>query len=159
MLKSWGLLNKLLYASDLLCTPLYLDNQSSPLIYTSSASFRQSGAVPEKGRGPSQATSDDYLYDSELSHEDYYYDIEEFPEVVTETDPMSDKVEEFDLTDMELFDLYDDIIQEIESEKSAAVGDSAGLKLTAKRSSTTHPPTQPSRKSIRAKSDSSYASR
>ena len=32
MLKSWGLLNKLLYASDLLCTPLYIHLWKVPSI-------------------------------------------------------------------------------------------------------------------------------
>ena len=138
------------------------DTLSSPLAYTFSSSFRHSKNPVSnlKSVVSSPATQDDYLYDSELSHEDYYYDIEEFPEVITETGggTQSDQlVEEVDLTDIELFDLYDELqLQEqVEPEHTVFTGGVAaadGLKVTAKRSYSR--PRE--RKPIRAKSQYSY---
>ncbi len=95
------------------------DTQASPLTYTSSSSFRKPAEAAAVG--PSPATADDYLYDSELNHQDYYY-YDEFPEVVVDKDVIGNKQgklsrEEIDLTDVELFELYDDlsdIIVEVE---------------------------------------------
>lgn len=91
------------------------DTKAAPLTYTSSNSFRKQ--KKKNHQMPSPATPDDYLYDSELTiDDDFYYYEDDFPEVqLTRTQK---NVKEVDLTDLELFELYDDlsdIIVEVEA--------------------------------------------
>ena len=144
----------------------YEDAKPASLTYTSSSSFRNGerlrGGNKERLRGnkerlrdkhketprdlterPSPATADDYLYDSELIHEDYYYYDDEIPELIVEDvevkdfrngerlrdqlnegprdlteKPISATAEQDYLTDLELYDLYDDLAEVLEEMES-----------------------------------------
>ena len=84
----------------------------APLSYTSSSSFRS--------KAPPPATLNDYMYDSELGLEDFYYyddsyelDEDGYQEVTTR--PVKPKQKkEVEITDKELFELYDDLSEILE---------------------------------------------
>ena len=91
----------------------YIKKVLPPLAYTSSSSFR-SEIAPEIA--PPPATSNDYMYDSELDMLDYYYYDYQVPSVsddVTKQQSL-EKEEKVEITDKELFELYDDLSEILE---------------------------------------------
>ena len=91
----------------------YIKKVLPPLAYTSSSSFRSEIAP---GIAPPPATSNDYMYDSELDMLDYYYYDYQVPSVsddVTKQQSL-EKEEKVEITDKELFELYDDLSEILE---------------------------------------------
>ena len=87
----------------------YIKKLLPPLSYTSSSSFR-SEAPAAPVAAPPPATANDYMYDSELDMLDDYY----YYETDDNDQPKRSLEKEVEITDKELFELYDDLSEILE---------------------------------------------